>query len=344
MKIAVYDTKPYDIASLNQANVKKGYKIKYFESKLNEDTAVLAKDFDVVCAFVNDDISKAVIEQLNNFGIQLLALRCAGYNNVDFEAAFGKVHIVRVPAYSPYAVAEHALALMTALNRKTHRAFVRTRDHNFSISGLTGFDFYGRTIGVVGTGKIGKIFINICKGLGMKVLAYDLYPSEIENVEFVSLERLYSESDIISLHCPLTQESHHMINEEAIRTMKQGVMIINTSRGALIDTEALIEGLKSRKISSAGLDVYEEESDYFFEDFSTNIIGDDVLARLISFTNVLVTSHQAFLTQEALQNIAETTLSNIEAFEQKQPLENEICYNCPQQGTKCDKEKTGRCF
>ncbi|PKM52852.1 MAG: hydroxyacid dehydrogenase, partial [Firmicutes bacterium HGW-Firmicutes-5] len=273
-----------------------------------------------------------------------LALRCAGYNHVDFKAAYNRLHIVRVPAYSPYAVAEHAIALMFSLNRKTHRAYVRTRDNNFNINGLTGFDFHGKTVGVIGTGKIGRIFIDICKGLGMKVIAYDMYPSEIEGVEFVELASLYQASDIISLHCPLTKETHYMIDDHAIQQMKEGVMLINTSRGALVQTEHLIDGLKSKRIGSAGLDVYEEESEYFFEDFSSESIDDDILARLLSFSNVLVTSHQAFLTKEALSNIAETTLENIKAYQEGKLLVNEVCYHCPEGPSKCKKKETGRCW
>lgn len=343
MRIAFYDTKPYDKDSFNKANKMYNYKLKYLEPRLTEDTAMLAKGYDAVCVFVNDTVNKDVIDQLVDNGVKLLALRCAGYNNVDFKAAYKKLHVVRVPAYSPYAVAEHTLALMVSLNRKTHRAYNRTRDHNFNISGFTGFDFYNKTVGVIGTGKIGQVFINICKGLGMNILAYDLYPANIEGVTFTTLEELYKKSDIISLHCPLLKETHHMIDEKAISQMKDGVMLINTSRGALIDTMSLIEGLKSRKIGAAGLDVYEEESDYFFEDLSTQILDDDQLARLLSFNNVLITSHQAFLTHEALSNIADTTLYNIKAFEDDKELENEICYYCPQKDT-CPKEKTGRCF
>lgn len=344
MKIAFYDSKPYDEDSFNRNNESFGYKFKFLESHLTEDTAILSKGCDVVCVFVNDTVSGPVIDQLSDLGIKLIALRCAGYNNVDFEAAYKKkMHIVRVPAYSPYAVAEHALALMVTLNRKTHRAFNRTRENNFRIAGLTGFDFYGKTIGVIGTGKIGRIFIDICKGLGMKVLAHDLYPAEIPGVVFTDLDDIYAQADILSLHCPLTKESHYMIDETAIGKMKKGVMLINTSRGALIDTKALIEGLKSRIIGAAGLDVYEEEGDYFFEDLSSEILDDDQLARLLSFNNVLVTSHQAFLTEEALANIAQTTLTNIKDFENDAPLPNEICYYCPQQAT-CPKKTTGRCF
>jgi len=344
MKIAFFDAKPYDKESFNGLVLNYDFKIKYFESKLNIDTVALTKSYDVVCAFVNDDISEDVINALYDQGVNLLALRCAGYNNVDFKAAYNKVHVVRVPAYSPYAVAEHALALMVSINRKIHRAYTRTRDNNFNISGLTGFDFYQKTIGIIGMGKIGKIFAGICKGLQMKILAYDLYPTEMEGVEYVDLDTLYQSADIISLHCPLNKDTQHMINSSAIEKMKTGVLIVNTSRGGLVHTESLIEGLKSRKISAAALDVYEEESDYFFEDFSADIINDDLLARLLSFNNVLITSHQAFLTKEALANIAETTLNNILAYKNGENLDNEICYQCPTFGQSCKKNETGKCF
>lgn len=344
MRIAFFDAKKYDRESFDPLLNQYGFEIKYYEPKLNEDTAPLAKGFEVVCAFVNDDINAKVIDKLYDLGIRLLALRCAGYNNVDFKKAYGKIHVVRVPAYSPYAVAEHALALMVSVNRKIHRAYTRTRDNNFNISGLTGFDFFGKTIGVIGTGKIGKVFIDICKGLKMNILAYDLYPSEIEGVSYVDLDTLYGDSDIISLHCPLTKETKHIINDKSIELMKDGVIIINTSRGGLVNTEALIEGLKSRKIGAAALDVYEEEGDYFFEDFSADIIDDDLLARLLSFNNVLITSHQAFLTKEALNNIATTTLNNIKAFKNDHVLENEVCYKCKKMGDKCPKDETGKCF
>lgn len=343
MKIAFFDAKPYDIASFNIVNQDYQYKIKYFEAKLNPDTVNLAKGYDVVCAFVNDRIDREVIEGLHGMGVKLIAMRCAGYNNVDFEAAFEKIHIVRVPAYSPYAVAEHALALIMSLNRKTHKAYTRTRDNNFSINGLVGFDLYQKTVGVIGTGKIGQIFAGICKALGMKVLAYDLYPNHSLDLEYVDLETLYRESDILSLHCPLTKETHHMICEESIDKMKDSVMIINTSRGGLIQTEDLIRGLKEKKIGFAGLDVYEEEADYFFEDFSEEIISDDKLSLLLSFPNVLITSHQAFLTREALANIAGTTLENIKAFENNEILYNEICYNCDQKN-QCKTEERKKCF
>lgn len=343
MKIAFYDAKNYDKNSFNPLNESYGYKIKYFDYKLNEDTAKLSKGYDVVCAFVNDTISKEVIDILHDQGIGLIAMRCAGYNNVDFEAAFDKIHVVRVPAYSPYAVAEHALALIMTLNRKTHKAYTRTRDNNFNINGLQGFDLYQKTVGIIGTGKIGQIFAGICKGVGMKVLAYDKYPNPSSGLTYVDLDTLYQESDIISLHCPLLNDTHHIVNETSINEMKKGVMIINTSRGGLVDTEALIQGLKSKKVGYAGLDVYEEESEYFFEDYSNEIIDDDVLARLLSFPNVLVTSHQAFLTAEALGNIATTTLESIKSFEEGAYLEHEICYNCDKKGI-CKPEEKKKCF
>ncbi len=346
IKIAFFDAKVYDINSFNTTNKNFGFEIKYFEEHLNENTAKLTEGFNAVCAFVNDKINEYVINTLYNNGIKLIALRCAGYNNVDLKSAFGKIHTVRVPAYSPYAVAEHAVALMLTLNRKTHRAYTRTRDSNFNINGLLGFDMYGKTAGVIGTGKIGKVLINILKGFGMNILAYDLYPdydfANKMDFKYVDLNTIYKESDIISLHCPLTKESHHMINKESIALMKDNVMIINTSRGALINTKDLITALKNKKIGAAGLDVYEEESEYFFEDYSNEIINDDTLARLLTFNNVLITSHQAFFTKEALQNISETTLNNIKDYFYNNNLPNEICYKCNE--AQCQKKITGKCF
>jgi len=306
--------------------------MKYFKGHLNQDTADLAKGFEIICAFVNDIIDQPTINQLAKHGVKLIALRSAGYNNIDLKAAYQKIRVVRVPGYSPYAVAEHAVALMLALNRKIHKAYYRTRDGNFSINGLMGFDMHGKTAGVIGTGLIGRCLIDILKGFGMEVLAFDKYPNPGQAKEkgfsYVELETLYQRSDIISLHCPLTTETQHMINHESIEMMKPGVMIINTSRGKLINTESLIKGLKSGKIGAAGLDVYEEEGDYFFEDYSGSLISDDVLARLLTFPHVLITSHQGFFTKEALKNIAETTLSNIRAFINNDQLVNEVCYQC----------------
>jgi len=327
-KIAFFGAKPYDIASFDKVNEKYNYDIRYYKGHLNPNNVVLTQDTDVVCIFVNDTADAAVIDAMVDNGVKLLALRCAGFNNVDLKAAKGKLPVVRVPAYSPYAVAEYSLALMLSLNRKIHRAYWRTRDGNFSLNGLMGFDMHGKTIGIIGTGKIARILIRLLKGFGMRILAYDLYPdmkfAGEEGISYVSLDELYRESDIISLHCPLTDQTKYMIDKDSIDKMKEGVMIINTGRGQLINTNDLIEGLKEKKIAAAGLDVYEEEGEYFYEDKSDKIIDDDVLARLLSFNNVIVTSHQAFFTKEALHNIAETTLQNVEDFRCHRPLVNEV--------------------
>lgn len=311
MKIAFFDTKSYDKPSFEKYANEKSIQIKFFETKLNEDTVSLANGCDGVCVFVNDNLNKAVIDKLLEQKIKFIALRCAGYNNVDINYLKGKLPLFHVPAYSPHAVAEHAIAMLLTSVRRIHKAYIRTRDFNFSLNGLIGFDLYGKSVGVIGTGKIGRSFIDICKGFGMKVLAYDKYPQNIEGVKFVSLDELFLSSDIISLHCPLTRETYHLINDEAISKMKSKCIVINTSRGALIDAEALLLAIKEKRIGGACLDVYEEESDLFFEDFSNHIIADDILARLISMPNVIVSSHQAFLTEEALDNIAETTVNNI---------------------------------
>ncbi len=324
MKIAFFDTKQYDKDSFETYR-HDDMTFKYFETKLTIDTVSLCQGFDGVCIFVNDTADSDVIDKLCEYGIKFIALRCAGYNNVDLKHAHGKIHVFHVPAYSPYAVAEHTMALLLTSVRRTHKSYIRTKDFNFSLNGLTGFDLHGKTIGVIGTGKIGRIFIQICRGFGMKVIAYDKYPAENSGIEYVSLDEIYEQSDIISLHCPLTRDTHHIINKSAIEKCKKGVIILNTSRGALIDTEALLEGIKSRKVGAACLDVYEEESDVFFEDFSGHIIDDDILARLISMPNVLVTSHQAFLTEEALSNIAETTIENITDFLTTGQSDNELC-------------------
>lgn len=323
MKIAMYDTKPYDKEWFEKKKPQ-NYEMIYYETKLRPETASLADGCEVVCAFVNDLIDAGTIDKLYEHGVRLIALRCAGFNNVDRKAAEGKIQIVRVPAYSPYAVAEHAMGMLLCLNRKLHKAYNRTREGNFTLNGLTGFDLHEKTIGVVGTGKIGKTFIHICQGFDMNVLAYDPYPDASLPVTYVEKEELFRRSDIISLHCPLTSETHHLINEESIGLMKDGVMLINTSRGALVKKEALLSGLKEKKIGAAGLDVYEEEAEYFYEDYSNEIIEDEVLALLVSMPNVLVTSHQAFLTNEALQNIAETTLANIRAYEKGEELVNRV--------------------
>ena len=345
-KIAFFDTKPYDRTSFSRLNERYGFDITWIQGRLSPETARLAEGHDTVCAFVNDLLNSDVLGKLYAMGIRLVALRSAGYNNVDLPAAWEKIHVVRVPAYSPHAVAEHAVALMLALNRKTHRAYFRIRDNNFAINGLLGFDMYGKTAGIIGTGKIGKTLIGILRGFGMEVIAYDLYPdgefAASQGVVYTDMETLFRGSDIISLHCPLTPENVYMINSKAIGMMKEGVMIINTGRGKLINTKDLIEGLKSRKIGSAGLDVYEEETEYFFEDFSQDIISDDVLARLLTFPNVLVTSHQGFFTKEALLNIAETTFENIRLFFERNELPNEVCYKCGEDG--CVRKETGKCF
>ena len=319
MKVAFFDTKPYDIPGFDRYAADSGLEFKYFEPKLNLDTVSLAAGFDAVCVFVNDSVNAQVVERLHALGVKAIALRCAGYNNVDLQACRGKLRVFRVPAYSPYAVAEHAMALLLGVNRRIHKAHIRTREFNFSLNGLTGFDLNGKTVGIIGTGKIGRIFAGICRGFGMKVLAYDKFPSPGGDLEYVELEELFRRSDIISLHCPLTEETHHMINDDSIETMKPGVVIVNTSRGGLIDTQSLINGLKVGIIGAACLDVYEEEGDVFYEDLSGHIIHDDKLVRLISMPNVIVTSHQAFLTREALDNIASTTVRNLVRFFEGDP-------------------------
>ena len=343
MKIAFFDAKPYDITSFERYGAEKGITFKFFETKLNRDTVELARGFDGVCVFVNDTVDAEVIDRLYEYGIRKIALRCAGYNNVDVRHAFRKIHVARVPAYSPYAVAEHAMAMLLTSVRRIHKAYNRTKDFNFSLAGLTGFDLHGKTVGVIGTGKIGRVFIDICHGFGMKVLAYDKFPADGVPAEYVTLERLLAESDVISLHCPLTDETYHMINEQTISTMKTGVVVINTSRGALIAADDLLDGIKSRKIGAACLDVYEEESDIFFEDVSGHIMEDDTLARLITMPNVLVTSHQAFLTSEALDNIAETTVSNLCEMSDGSLCENELCYRCGRVDD-CKAHRTKPCF
>ena len=324
--ISFYDTKPYDKKYFNIINEQYGFTINYFETKLSARTAKLAEGSDAVCAFVNDDVSAPTVDALNKLGIKIIAMRCAGYNNVDIRYAQDKIPVVRVPAYSPHAVAEHAMALLLTLNRRIHKAFLRTRDFNFSLNGLTGFDLYGKTVGVVGTGKIGSAFIDICRGFGMKVLAYDVFPN-LDGVEYVDMETLLKRADLISLHCPLTPSTRHIINAKSIDKMKKGVFIVNTSRGALIDSEALLYGLLNEKLGGACLDVYEEESDLFYEDNSATIVKDDILSRLICLPNVIVTSHQGFLTGEALTNIASTTLENISEFFADGSLDNQILMN-----------------
>ena len=344
MKIAFFDAKPYDTPSFEQYAANTGITFKYFETKLNEDTAELAHGFDGVCVFVNDTVNAAVIDKLYAMGVRVVALRCAGFNNVDMKHAFGKLHVVRVPAYSPYAVAEHTMALLLTSIRRIHKAYNRTRDFNFSLSGLTGFDLHGKTVGVIGTGRIGRVFIDICRGFGMKVLAYDKFPAKgLDNgdtVRYVSLDELFAGSDIISLHCPLTEDTHHIIDAASLARCKRGVVLLNTSRGALVDAEALLAGIKSRQVGAACLDVYEEEADLFFEDNSGHILEDDTLARLMSMPNVLVTSHQAFLTEEALANIAETTVQNLLKLQTDGQCPNELCFR----GTEAEDCRSGKCF
>ncbi len=344
MKIAFFDTKNYDMESFDSYIRDRNIEVKYYEPKLNIDTVELAKGFDGVCVFVNDDLNKNVINRLHELGVKAIFLRCAGFNNVDLTAAFGKVHVFRVPAYSPYAVAEHAMALYLTSNRRIHKAYNRVKEYNFSLSGFAGNDLYGKTVGVIGTGKIGRIFINICRGFGMKVIAYDLYPSKDTDIEYVSLEELFKRSDIISLHCPLTSETTHIINKNSIALMKKGVAIINTSRGGLINSEDLLEGIKERKIGTVCLDVYEEESDIFFEDKSGHIMYDQTLLQLIAMPNVIITSHQGFLTKEALNNIADTTTNNIVKFFNDELLnETEVCYHCGNQAN-CKRIRKQKCF
>ncbi|GAB3243493.1 2-hydroxyacid dehydrogenase [Hymenobacter seoulensis] len=328
MTISFFNTKPYDRQFFTEANQESGHQLQFLDVPLNETTASLAQGAQAVCVFVNDVVSAPVLQTLAQEGVKLVALRCAGYNNVDLKAAAELgLKVVRVPAYSPYAVAEHTLALILTLNRNTHRAYNRVREGNFALNGLMGFDLHGRTVGLIGLGTIGLVTARILKGFGCRVLGYDINPSteatEI-GVEQTGLDFLYAQSDIISLHCPLTPQTFHLINEESIAKMKDGVMLINTSRGAIIKAEAVIKGLKSGKIKYLGLDVYEEESHLFFEDLSGQVIQDDVFMRLMSFNNVLITGHQAFFTADALRNIAHTTLQNITAFEQQQNLVNEV--------------------
>ena len=344
LKIAFYDTKEYDIPSFEEYGKQRNIEFKFFENKLDEDTVALAKGFDGVCVFVNDKVNKKVIDTLYEYGIRIIVLRCAGFNNVDVKAAFGKIHVYRVPAYSPYAVAEHAMSMLLTMNRRIHKAYIRTRDYNFSLNNLTGVDLYEKTMGVIGTGKIGQILINICKGFGMHIVAYDKFPNPNLDVEYVELNELFKRSDFISLHCPLTDENTHMINKESMSLMKKGVGIINTSRGGLINADDLLDQIKARKIGFACLDVYEEESNIFFQNKSGHILDDDTLRNLISMPNVLITSHQAFLTEEALNNIADTTTQNIVNFFNGDSFSNnEVCYQCSNINN-CKKKRKEKCF
>lgn len=355
VRIAFFDTKPYDREYFERARSDGSFEgidfeFDFFEGHLDIATASLAEGHAVVCVFVNDHIDRAVADKLVSGGVGLIALRCAGYNNVDLEAVWNRLHVVRVPAYSPHAVAEHAIALLQTLNRRIHTAYNRTRDGNFALAGLVGRDLYGKTAGIIGTGKIGKVLATILHGFGMDILLDDLYPDQAFaasiGARYVDREELYRKSDVISLHCPLTPENHYMINERTLALMKSGVILINTGRGALIDSKALIEALKDGRIRGAGLDVYEEEDKYFFEDWSLAPIRDDVLARLIQFPNVLLTSHQAFLTEEALGEIARVTLENVRLWKVEDRAPNEICYQCTLAGKpgECARDKLGLCW
>lgn len=329
MRIAVFSSKPYDTEFLNKENLSYGHELVYIESHLNEITAKLTTGFDAVCVFVNDDLGVATLDVLHGFGVRWIALRCAGFNNVDLDHAekLG-MQVVRVPEYSPYAVAEHAVALMLTLNRKIHRAHNRIREGNFSLNGLLGFDLRGKTVGIIGTGKIGRVFAGIMRGFGCPILAYDPYPNkqcEEDGARYVSLDELLESSDVISLHCPLNPSTNHLIDADSISKMKPGVMLVNTSRGGLIDSLALINGLKSGRIGGVGLDVYEEEEELFFEDLSNNVIQDDVFVRLMTFPNVLITSHQAFFTTNAMEMIASVTFSNLKDLEEGKTCANQVC-------------------
>lgn len=328
MRVALFSTKPYEREFFTTANREYGHELVFLEPRLTPDTALLAEGFPAVCIFVNDQASAPVIQTLAQGQTRLLALRSAGYNHVDLGAAEENgLTVVRVPAYSPYAVAEHAVALIMALNRKTHRAYARVREGNFELDGLLGFDIHGLTVGVVGTGKIGLEFARIMNGFGCRLLGFDPYPNPEAGrlgLDYVPLDELFARSDIISLHTPLTPETYHLIGTDALARMKHGVMLINTSRGALVDAAAAIEGLKTGQIGYLGLDVYEEEADLFFEDLSDRIIQDDVFARLLTFPNVVITGHQAFFTRNAMRAIADTTLANIRDFEQTGSSANAI--------------------
>ncbi|MDE7366647.1 MAG: 2-hydroxyacid dehydrogenase [Lachnospiraceae bacterium] len=323
MKIMFYDSKPYDKIWFQPMGENMGFKLKFQEVKLNEDTAILARNYDAVCIFVNDDANQAAIQVLKEVGVRTILLRCSGFNNVDLKAAQNAgIQVLRVPSYSPEAVAEYAMGLLLAVNRQIHRAYVRTRDFNYNINGLMGIDLVGKTAGVIGTGKIGQMMIDILKGFKMRILAYDPYPVDGLGVEYVDLDRLFEQSDVISLHCPLTKDSRHIINKKSISKMKDGVILVNTSRGALIHTPDLIDALMERKFTGVGLDVYEEEDEYFFEDKSNEIIQDEDLIRLTSFRNVVLTSHQAFFTKDAMEAIARVTLENAKAVEEGRELTN----------------------
>ena len=330
-RIIFFDIKDYDREFFEKYGKNYNYEMSFFKSRLSLENVHLTKGYDVVCAFTNDDIGKETIDAMAENGVRLLAMRCAGFNNVSLKDIHNRFKVVRVPAYSPHAIAEYTVGLILAVNRKINKAYVRTREGNFSINGLMGVDLYGKTAGIIGTGKIGQILIKILKGFDMKVIAYDLFPNqkvaEELGFEYVSLDELYANSDIISLNCPLTKDTQYMINRRSMLKMKDGVILVNTGRGQLIDSADLVEALKDKKVGAVALDVYEEEEDYFFEDKSTQVIEDDILGRLLSFYNVLITSHQAYFTKEAVEAITVTTLNNIKDFVECKPLVNEVPQN-----------------
>ena len=330
-RIIFFDIKDYDREFFEKYGKNYNYEMSFFKSRLSLENVHLTKGYDVVCAFTNDDIGKETIDAMAENGVRLLAMRCAGFNNVSLKDIHNRFKVVRVPAYSPHAIAEYTVGLILAVNRKINKAYVRTREGNFSINGLMGFDLDGKTVGIIGTGKIGQILIKILKGFDMKVIAYDLFPNqkvaEELGFEYVSLDELYANSDIISLNCPLTKDTQYMINRRSMLKMKDGVILVNTGRGQLIDSADLVEALKDKKVGAVALDVYEEEEDYFFEDKSTQVIEDDILGRLLSFYNVLITSHQAYFTKEAVEAITVTTLNNIKDFIEGKPLVNEVPQN-----------------
>ena len=331
MRVAFFSTKPYDRRFFTAANEEHGFELTFFEPRLTSETLMLVQGFDAICVFVNDQLDAPIIEQLKAAGVKTIALRCAGFNNVDLKATEeAGLQVVRVPAYSPYAVAEHTVGLMLTLNRRIHRAYNRVREANFALDGLLGFDFHGKTVGVIGTGRTGALTAKIMHGFGCELLGSDMRenPDCLElGMKYMSVDELLAKSDVVTLHCPLTPETEHLINEERVQKMKPGVMLINTSRGRVVDTKAVIAGLKSGQIGSVGMDVYEEEADYFFEDLSNNVIADDVLARLLTFPNVLITGHQAFFTREAMQAIADTTLNNLQEIEKTGQCGNAVSYS-----------------
>ena len=330
-RVIFFDIKDYDKKFFKKYGKDYDFEMTFLQVRLSEETAHLTKGYDVVCAFTNDDINKETIDLISENGIKLLAMRCAGFNNVSLKDIHNRFKVVRVPAYSPHAIAEYTVGLILAINRKIHKAYVRTREGNFSINGLMGIDLYQKTAGIIGTGKIGQILIKMLKGFDMNVIAYDPFPNQKIADElgfkYVSLDELYAEADVISLNCPLTKETKYMINRRSMLKMKDGVMIVNTGRGALIDSVDLVEALKDKKVGAAALDVYEEEEEYFFEDKSSQVIEDDILGRLLSFHNVLLTSHQAYFTEEAVEAITVTTLNNIKAFVEGKELLNEVPQN-----------------